>query len=384
MSGETLNFAIANASGANGSAYNTMYYPSRYPFNQMDIPPIQKTWMTINEYTVPVVFTTGIVFNLMMFFVIIKTELKRCTPCLYLVALSVTDNVFLVQKMIPWASRRLYDIYAVPGVCQLTYYCNYLSTFLEWWFVVMLMLDRVLRQYNRKRARQFCNPFRTKCALITVSIFAIVFHLYLTWTSAVIKISNMNMCIIIPENAEDIVQLRKIDIVFAFLFPSSLLIILTMLCLHGILNGSQSNSQRQSLRQRNRGNPNSSSCKRQSAPTVVINAKRIYLKNFESKVFTETLSVTIFSVCLSMCLLVFCVPYDSLRSKLTMINTANEDERSWLQLLHEIYSINFAYKGLFCICFLSQFRLAAWRLLKLSVQSLFSQKDVIELETSDV
>ncbi|KAK3098643.1 hypothetical protein FSP39_021523 [Pinctada imbricata] len=377
-----MDFEFKNGTQENSSVYKTLYYP-HYGYGQVSIPDNQRVWIWMDNYIVPTVFTIGVVFNLLTAVVILGTELKKATPCIYWVALSITDNVFLIQKMIPWASRRLYNIYDVAGICQLTYYCNYLSTFLEWWFIVMMMTERILQQYCRKKARKYCSPFRTKCSLITMGIFSIVFHLYLTWTSAVIKYSNMDMCIIIPENAEDIVQLRKVDIVFAFNIPATLVILLTMLCLHRLLQGNRQSTTRFSLRRSNREN-HYESTKRQSTPVITINTKTAYLKSFQPKVFTQKASVSLLSITLSLVLLVLCLPYNCLRTKLTMFNDAQMEERHWLQLFNEIYAINFAYKGLLYLLFLPKFRLALWRLLKISIKSVFQKKNEPGMEISDV
>jgi hypothetical protein len=142
----------------NGSTYNMTSYP---------IPLSFKTLQFIEEYLTPCICAVGIFFNVFAGLILRKTEFKKVTPFVYLLALCIIDSVYLTAKLIP---NRLYNVYIVPGVCQIVYYLSFLSIFMEWWIIVMCLSERCLSLYSSRKSSKYCNAFRVKCAIIfTVS-----------------------------------------------------------------------------------------------------------------------------------------------------------------------------------------------------------------------
>jgi hypothetical protein len=316
----------------------------------------------LNEHSIPVLFTIGVCLNLIIIVSFLSTELNRVSPCLYFVALSFVDTAYLVQMMVPWASQRLYNIYAVAGICQLTYYLHYLSTFMEWWLMVLMMTERTLFLLNRKKAKVLCSAFRTKCTIISMCVFSIVSHLYLTWTSAVIKIRNEDNCIIIPENLKNIFLLRKIDSFFSFIVPSICVLAMTIVCIVRLCDRRRSLGRRPSHTSSRR-----TSSSRRPSSIAPGDGAVVYLKNFNPRTFMRSERLTVTCCILSAIFLLLCVPFDSLRTRQTFEVQPDYLDQKWLEILRVFLAFNYTCKAFVYFAVIKEFRQTVWILLKRAV-----------------
>lgn len=342
---------------------NDTYYDYDFPRASDDA--FGRMLNNLNQYGLPTVFTIGVVLNILSATIISKTELLKVTPFVYFMAFSVVDTTYLVAKMVPWASAKAYNVYVIAGVCQIFYYLSFLANFLEWWILVMLLCERNYVLYRPDKSKKYCNPFRTKCALIVISLFAIVCHLYLTWTSAVIELNGIKMCYVIPENVEDIDILRKIDTAFSFIVP-----ILATLCLIVSALVKWAIGPTKARRDIRGFSSASVVIRRQSNDYQSIKEKPQYLVGFNPKFFSTRRRLTFKIIVFCMIILLICLPHDALKTRLTLLNggqNTTHKERDWLQLMNEIYSLNFALKGLLYFCMFPEFRMATWRLVQVNI-----------------
>lgn len=335
-----ININVGNESGE----ANYTWYPN--------LPPALKPLVYIGEYVTPCIFSIGIFFNVFAAIILRKTDFKKAAPFVYLLALCIIDTVYLIAKVIP---DKFYSIYVIPGVCQIVYYLSFLSIFLEWWIVAMLLLERCIALYSSRIACKYFSAFRIKCALIIVSLCAIVAHLYHTWTSIVHDDGVVEKCIIVPEFYQYLSILRKLDVVFAFIVPFSLIsmmltIIFVQLCkrtrrckndIRQFVSTSTTVAKRPvslcvEYKERPRRIPDGLSLR------ILISKRRITMK---------LLLIVVLKV-------VLCIPHDFLKAKLTLFNDVNatEIDRIVLLYLDEIYSLNFSIKGLMCLLLFPSFR----------------------------
>ncbi|XP_062598874.1 uncharacterized protein LOC134260325 [Saccostrea cucullata] len=314
----------------------------------------------LNEYSIPVLFSVGVCMNIVIIISFLSTELNRVSPCLYFVALAFVDITYLLQMMVPWASRKVYNIYAVAGICQLTYYFHYLSTFMEWWLMVLMITERSLVLLNRKKAKMLCSPFRTKCTIISMCVFSVVSHLYLTWTSAVIKIKNVDYCIIIPENLENIFLLRKIDVFFSFILPSLCVFALLTTCIIKLCDNRRNGHRRPTPSQSSRR----SNSNRRPSNLEPEDRGIIYLKKFYPGVFTGSERLTVTCCILAAIFLFLCVPCDSLRTRQTFEEQPDYLDQKWLEVLSVFSAFNYTYKAFLYFIAIKEFRQTIWILLK--------------------
>lgn len=357
----------------NGSSNETETYYAYQDFPSVPDEPLFHLLIELNKYGLPIVFTIGVFLNILTGLIISKTELIKVTPFVYFMAFTVVDSIYLVAKIVPWASIRVYNVYVIAGICQIVYYLSFLSNFLEWWIIVMLLCERNYVLFNPTNSRKYCNPFRTKCALIVLSLLAIVCHLYLTWTSAVIEHNGVKICMVIPENVEDVNVLRKIDTAFALIIPIALTLSLIVSALVKWAIGPTK------ARRDMRGlNSASVVIRRQSNDYQTIKQKPQYLIGFNPKVFTTRRRLTMKVILVVLFILLMCLPHDTLKTRLTLLNGghhASPQEIGWLQLMNEIYTLNFAVKGVVYFLVFPEFRMAAWRLLQVDVFAFFKKDD---------
>ncbi|VDI21164.1 Hypothetical predicted protein, partial [Mytilus galloprovincialis] len=159
-----------------------------------------------------------------------------------------------------------------------------------------------------------------------MALLSIVAHLYHTWTSVVHNDGLERKCIIIPEFYQYLALLRKLDVIFAFIIPFSLISI--MLLVISI----------QLCRRKRR-------CKtdvRQFITTTTTVAKRPVSLCIEDRgrarrtpdglalrIILSKRRITIKLVIIVVLKIVLCVPHDVLKTKLTLLNssTATDTER---------------------------------------------------------
>lgn len=349
-----------NQSYLNRSDY-TLYDYGFYPPGLQPAPEmLVQIVKGMDEYGVPVTVGLGTVLNILIIFTVLHTDLKKVSVCLYFASLGIVDTIYLFAMIIPWASTRVINIYSTEGFCQLVYYSNLLTTFLSNWYMALLMWERSMTLFQPESARKFCNPFRTKCTLIVLSIFSVVAHLYLTWTSGVINHGPMRVCNIIPKNYQDIEVMRRVDVVFSFIIPVSLVFILSIVVfakLHHFC----------------------CACSKDFMPVATnakvslfsVQPKRVSneIKNVNNclRSFSESTRVSFVCLLLSVLFLVFSMPYSIDKLLLlytTRMPTQPSPEKMFRQMLFErLFYINFAYRGLVCFVLLPDVRQAFWNLI---------------------
>ncbi|KAH3738763.1 uncharacterized protein LOC127850097 isoform X1 [Dreissena polymorpha] len=347
---------------------NVTYY--NYHNNFPDPPtPTEKILQSIinvlDQYGVPSLLTIGVFSNVFLSITIRNSELKKIAACCYFYASSIVDTLYLIVMAIPWVSMRIVDIYNMEGFCQLVYYLNLLTTFLSTWYVAMLLVERVIICYRPSTAERYFNAFRTKCYITTVSIFAIVGHLYLTWTSAVSynQIYRTRLCFVIPENSQDIMVMRKIDTVLAFILPVAICVLLIMplsvflcasnfKCTDGILRVRTkviTVEVRLNSKKRRQKYTECPSC---STQTDKIQKQRLIM-------FSQSRRLTLAAVVMAVVFLVLSVPQNIIKSKITFLNgdyIRTPGDVYILKLFEEFYKINFVYKGVIYFTILPEMR----------------------------
>lgn len=180
----------------------------------------------LDSYYTPSMVGIGIPLNIIAIYVLVFTELRKLSVCSFFVALCAVDLTYLSTMIIPWLSRRGLDLYNMEGFCQLVLYATQLSLFLVSWYMVLVMLDRVLHGHSGDRHKSICTNLWAKFTIVAIAVVGIVAFLYVTWTSAALRYGGMKMCTIIPENAYAIQELRKADVIVSLVIPWVMIFIL--------------------------------------------------------------------------------------------------------------------------------------------------------------
>ena len=325
----------------------------------------------LDRFGVPILLTIGVLSNLILSITIRKSELKKVSACCFFFSIGIVDTFYLIAMAIPWISIRVIDIYSTEGFCQLVYYMNLLTTFLSSWYIVMLLAERLFICYRQDAAQKFMNAFRVKCYITLFSIFSIVGHLYLTWTSGVYMFQNRQICNVTPEHLEDIMVMRKIDIVLAFILPAFLCIAFTIpllihlcasnckYCNNGILKVEvkmitfemKLNSRRASRKQ----SAQYAECPSSSRTDATTKQnQKIILRNF-----SQSRRLTVTSVFIALVYIFLFIPHNVIKTKVTFLSgdqIVTFEESLLLKLFEDLYKLNFAYKAFVYYTFLPEMR----------------------------
>ena len=329
---------------------------------------LMKAIHVLDEYAVPTILTIGLVTNIILSIIIRKSELKKVSTYCYFFTMGIVDSVYLVAMFVPWISVRYVDIYNKEGFCQLVYYLNLLTTFLSSWYVVMLLIERVITSYKPETVRHYCSAFRTKCYITTVTVFAVVAHLYLTWTSGVFSLRTVKRCTVIPENIKDIVILRKVDIVFSFILPmlatvGFLVSLAVYICAYYVpcKDGRFTFSTNRLTFELRIHSP--SVRKHSTEYSVVGKSSRNLTSNSSQKMRIKSmqgsLRVTVVSIIIAFMYALLFIPHNVIKSRITFMDNAykvTHRDGLYLTLFEEIYKFNFAYKGIIYFSCLPEMR----------------------------
>ncbi|KAL3882582.1 hypothetical protein ACJMK2_028912 [Sinanodonta woodiana] len=307
----------------------------------------------LDEYGVPIMLATGVISNLLLCATVRCTELKKVSTCVYFFSMGIVDTLYLLAMAIPWASTRVVDIYNREGFCQTVYYLSFLTTFLSSWLIIMVLFERFLLLCVPNRVRTLCNAFRTKCYVTVLCVFSVVGHLYLTWTSGVFVNGTLRICTVIPENAKDIIVVRKVDIVFSFIMP----VIITLLLLFGVIFAFcwfcfTNRDNVLSVTPKATKFEVRLSIAQGRKSTVSNGATTLEVQFAKLNDFKHSKRISIVCLVLSLVYILLQIPHNILKVRMTFMNgnyTVTIDDRLLLKLFEELYTINFAYKG--CLYF---------------------------------
>lgn len=320
----------------------------------------------LDEFGVPILLVLGVITNILVCITIRNSELKKVSAYCYLYSLGIVDSMYLLVMAVPWISPRLIDIYNMKGFCQLVYYFSLLTTFLSSWYVVMLLFDRLVISYRPDTARKFFNAFRTKCYITAVSIFAIVGHLYLTWTSGVFYFPHIkrHMCTIVQENYQDIIVMRKIDTVFGFITPVFLAVLLSLpllvylcasnfKCTNGILR-----VRTRMITVEVRLNSKRKRKRYSECPTCSCDRQRDVHKQ-RLLIISESRRLTITAILVAFVYVMLSLPHNIIKSKIAFLNgdyIVTPEDSTLLKLFEDLFNINFVHKGLIYFLILPDMR----------------------------
>ncbi|XP_045198905.2 uncharacterized protein LOC123553224 [Mercenaria mercenaria] len=309
----------------------------------------------LDEFGVPTLLTVGVLSNLILSITIRSSELKKVSACCYFFSIGIVDTLYLIAMAIPWISIRVVDIYNTEGFCQLVYYLNLLTTFLSSWFIVMLLLERLFVCYRPDFAEKYLSAFRTKCYITVVSVFSVVGHLYLTWTSGVYdSYQGTKICMIILEHTRHIMIMRKIDTVLAFILPVLLCLILALpLITYLCASNMKCNDGTLTVKTRMvtvEVKLNSKKMTRYTeCPSCSSVAHFERMQRNRIRQITHSKRLTLVALIIALVYAILFIPHSVIKSRITFLNgdylVTFEDEL-FLKLFEELFKINFAYKAL--------------------------------------
>ncbi|XP_060560703.1 uncharacterized protein LOC132720563 [Ruditapes philippinarum] len=318
----------------------------------------------LDEFGVPTLLTVGVIFNLILSITIRNSELKKVAACCYFFSIGIVDTLYLIAMAIPWVSIRVVDIYNTEGFCQIVYYLNLLTTFLSSWFIVMLLIERLCFCYRPDTAEKYLNAFRTKCYITVISVFSVVGHLYHTWTSGVYDIQGTNICMLIYEHTKDIMIMRKIDTILAFILPVALCLffilpLLTFLCASNMKCNDGTLTVKTRMVTLEVKLNSKKMAKYTECPSCSSAANYDKLLRKRLRMVSQSKRLTLVSVIVALVYAFLFIPHSVIKSRVTFLNGdyhVTFEDALFLKLFEELFKINFAYKALVYFTLLPEMR----------------------------
>ena len=189
-------------------------------------------WIVYNMdiYLIPIIITVGIVGNTISFLVFLLTPISALSSSVYLAALSVSDNGFLLCVFGGWLVNVNFSFYDHQGLCQLFIYLTYVFGFLSVWYVVAFTVERYVAVCFPLRRNEMCTTRRAKFVVTGMAILALLAYNPMLWTSTVdIAVDTSNPFCHIVDKHEGLVEvLNYIDTVITLIIPSAAIIVINI------------------------------------------------------------------------------------------------------------------------------------------------------------
>ncbi|XP_013408815.1 thyrotropin-releasing hormone receptor [Lingula anatina] len=161
-----------------GSMEEMAYNTARYPFLHF--------LHNFRLYFTPTVVILGFIGNLMSFLVFTCTHLQRLSSSVYLAALAISDEAFLILLlMTQWLLDLKINLFYSQGWCQASIYLTYIFSFLSVWYVVAFTTERYIAVRFPLKRPEMCTVARAKIVVLSLAGFAAVFYLLTLWTNGV-------------------------------------------------------------------------------------------------------------------------------------------------------------------------------------------------------
>jgi len=150
----------------------------------------------LHVYVLPIIIVIGIVGNTISFLVYVSTpRLYRQSSSLYLAFLAAVDNISLIFIFAVWFGWIGIHIFHKNGWCQTIQYCTYVCSFLSGWIVVSFTVERWIVVFHPLRRHQLCTRRRAIIAMVSLTLFSLVFYSFSLFTTSVRYFRGLPVCV---------------------------------------------------------------------------------------------------------------------------------------------------------------------------------------------
>ncbi|CAF3503623.1 unnamed protein product [Rotaria socialis] len=127
----------------------------------------------------------GFIGNSISCYVFVRSKLRRLSCSLYLTALSISDNGYLICLGLIWLENIHVFIFHNNGICQITVYLTTVFSSLSVWCTVAFTTERfVVVAYPLKRS-QYNSSTRARYAVVILTFLALLLYSPSLWTSGI-------------------------------------------------------------------------------------------------------------------------------------------------------------------------------------------------------
>ena len=171
-----------------------------------------------NLYLLPVIIGIGFFGNSLSLLVLLRTYIRRLSVSVYLASLSAADTIFLLSLLIIWLEHLEVRAFNRHGMCQLTLYLSYSSSFLSVYSVVGLTAERYIAICHPLQRPRMCTTSRAKIVTSSLAVAALIIYLPINWTVGVFTYER-TLCLPLISRESLMTGLIYLDTAIAFILP---------------------------------------------------------------------------------------------------------------------------------------------------------------------
>lgn len=192
----------------------------------------------LQTYIVPVIIVTGFFGNTICFVVFVASPLKRISTSVYLAALAFSDTGFLFCLGIGWLESLGIRFFHKEGICQITVYASFVFSFTSIWFVNAFTTEMYIAIFHPQKSPKLCVPKHARRIVAVLSVIAGLMYIYAFVIAKVVTFpgTGMNVCLIMPEDAQTAMILSVTDTVLTLVVPFTMILVMIMRLLVHISN----------------------------------------------------------------------------------------------------------------------------------------------------
>ncbi|OWF41425.1 P2Y purinoceptor 14-like [Mizuhopecten yessoensis] len=193
----------------------------------------------LRQYTLPVIGLFGIIGNVLSASIFLGSKHRNTSCSLYLAARSIADTGFIVTLFIAWLDFVDVRIFHVEGVCQITVFVSYVSSFMSVSFVVCITFENYIRICKPMKVNTFCTTKVAKRMIGFLFVMGIVGYNFPLWATRVRMFHGKHYCLTLPQYRTFEVGLTYADTILTLMIPFIIIITLLFLIICAAMEASK-------------------------------------------------------------------------------------------------------------------------------------------------
>jgi hypothetical protein len=155
---------------------------------------LTKTLYVLFMFVLPVILGVGFIGNLLSFMVFTMTPLKVLSSSVYLAALALADNGFILAYTVTWLPFVNVRIFHQPGWCQTFIYLTYVFSFLSVWYVCAFTIERFIVVFYPLKRYTHCTVRRAQIIVVVCALLSAILYTFTLFTNHSIQINGRAEC----------------------------------------------------------------------------------------------------------------------------------------------------------------------------------------------
>ena len=131
----------------------------------------------INDYWFPILVPIGLIGNTLSFLVMIRPNNRKVSTCIYMVAISVNDNVMICLALWYWLAVAVKIFKLGLWDCKIAAYLGTTAIQSSTYQILAMTFDKYVGIKWPHRAATYSTPKRAKSILLSVLFFVLIYNI---------------------------------------------------------------------------------------------------------------------------------------------------------------------------------------------------------------